>query len=74
MDEAERRKRDDVHEFWMAFRRDYHKVAEGHRPKLTHEEVEELIYQMKHGRYRTLHLLKFHADDFPDEGDGDAVM
>lgn len=44
MDEKEKRIR--VHEYWMAFRREYHQVKEGHRPKITHEEVEELIYQM----------------------------
>ena len=35
-----------VHEYWMAFRREYHNVKEGHRPEITHKEVEELIYQI----------------------------
>lgn len=35
-----------VHEFWMSFRRRYHKVKEGHKPKLTHEEVEQLLFEL----------------------------
>ena len=35
-----------VHEYWMAFRREYHNVKEGHRPEITHKEVEEMIYQI----------------------------
>lgn len=43
---SEEDKRIEVHEYWMAFRRRYHKIKEGHRPKITHEEVEEMIYQI----------------------------
>ncbi len=46
-DEEKREEMYDVHEFWMAFRRQYYKVKEGHRPKLTHEEVEEFIYKYR---------------------------
>lgn len=35
-----------VHEFWMSFRRRYHKVKEGHLPGLTHQEVEALILEL----------------------------
>lgn len=42
----EREGRIKVHEYWMAFRREYHKVKDGHKPKLTHEEVEEMLYQI----------------------------
>jgi len=46
-DETKQKEMIDVHEFWMAFRRQYHKVKEGHRPKLTHEEIEDFIYKYK---------------------------
>ena len=43
---SEEDKRIQIHETWMAFRREYHKVKEGHRPKITHAEVQELMYRM----------------------------
>jgi len=45
MESEEKDNRIRIHEHWMGWRRTYHRVKEGHRPKLTHEEVEEYIYQ-----------------------------
>jgi len=46
MEEREKEQRIKAHELWMGFRRNYHKVKEGHTPEITHKEVEQLIWEL----------------------------
>ena len=54
-----------IHEWWMAFRRNYHHVKEGHKPVLCHEEVETAIKYIIHTKSTDFSGLNHAVESLP---------